>query len=232
MSFSKYFKELRKERNLTQNDLAKILKASSSQIRNIESGRTKIPRQEMFYSLIDYIHEDPIDVAYNIFYADEIEDYNHESSEINKLYLTCRWCNYNVLDIAPTFIYKNNQAKTVDGIFWKAGFPYYRVLLGNFNKERYLDALDSQDKLKEVIFSETLFVEDLKDCEYVKEIRFVLDKHDPEQRNIFKELKKISLSNLGKEYEISYLLFDTDTRKYDPESGKHYITGKKSIISI
>ena len=54
---------------------------------------------------------------------------------------------------------------------------------------------------------------------------------EPDDHMIFNELNKISLFNLGKEVEISYVLFDTETKKYSTE-GKHYVTRKKSHIGI
>ena len=233
MSFSKYLKELRQEKHLSQNELAKILKVSNSSIRNIEAGRTKLPRHEMFYNLADYVGGDPIDLAYNIFFQNE-EEYSHEFREINKVYLASMWDYQCIITLAPHYIYDKDKILTFDGLYWKAGFPYYRVLLGYYDKKKYLAAVNSKDKknkLRDVIFSETLFIDDLENLEHVKEIRFVLDKDDQEDRMIFTELSRISLFNLGKEVEISYVLFDTKTKKYGTD-GKHYVTRKRSRIGI
>ena len=124
---------------------------------------------------------------------------------------------------------------TFDGLYWKSGFPYYRVLLGYYNKKKYLAAINSKDKtnkLKEAIYSETLFIDDLENPEHIKEIRFILDKDDSDDRVVFEELRKIKLFNLGKEVEISYVLFDVKKKTYDSKTEKHYVTRKKSRIGI
>ncbi len=235
MSFSTYLKELRREKCLSQNELAKILKVSNSSIRNIEAGRTKLPRHEMFYNLADYVGGDPIDLAYDIFFRNEEEEYNHKFRVINKIFLASTWEHYFVIVPAPHFIYDNDKVMTFDGLYWKSGFPYYRVLLGYYNKKKYLAAINSKDKtnkLKEAIYSETLFIDDLENPEHIKEIRFILDKDDPDDRMVFEELSKIKLFNLGKEVEISYVLFDTKKKTYDSKTEKHYVTRKKSHIGI
>ncbi len=235
MSFSTYFKEIRKDRKLSQDELAKLLKVSNSQIRNIESGRTKLPRHELFMNLAEYIGGDPIDIAYDIFFENEEEEYNHKLREIHKIYLASRWRFFDVINVAPRLIYKNNKLLTFDGLYWKSGFPYYKVLLGYYDRSKYLSAINSpekEDKLRELIFKETLFFEDLADPKHIKEIRFILDKKSPDDCKIYNELEKIKLINLGKTFEICCLLYDTDARILDSRSSKHYVTDKKTIINI
>ncbi|MBR4461580.1 MAG: helix-turn-helix domain-containing protein [Erysipelotrichaceae bacterium] len=235
MSFSTYFKELRKDRKLSQDELAKLLKVSNSQIRNIETGRTKLPRHELFDSLVKYVGGDPIDIAYDIFFKNEETEYDHKLKEIHKIYLASRWRYYDVINVAPRFIYKKDKLLVFDGLYWKSGFPYYKVLLGNYDRDKYLSAIndpDKDDKLRELIFKETLFLEDLANPEHIKEIRFILDKNNPDDCNIYYELEKINLINLGKEFEVCYLLYDTDARIIDSRSSKYYVTNKKTIINI
>lgn len=235
MSFSTYFREVRKEKGLSQDGLARILNISNTSVRNIETGRTGVPNHEIFDRLVDYLKEDPAEIAYRAFFGHEGEEFGRRLNEVSKRYMAYLWLCYDVLDIAPTFIYRNDRAMKFDGIFWKGGFPYYRVLIGNFHKEKYLAALEEKDKteaLERAVFSETQFIEGLKDLGHVKEIRFVLDKTDTGDVKIFDELRKVSMTNLGKEYEVSYVLFNPTSKEYETDSDKHYITKKKSKIGI
>ncbi len=235
MSFSTYFREVRKENRLSQDDLARILHISNTSIRNIETGRTVVPNQDIFYKLVEYLKEDSREIAYRAFFGNETEEFGRQLNEINKRYMAHMWICFAVLQIAPAFNYRNERVMKFDGIYWKSGFPYYRVLVGNYHKEKYLNALKEEDKteaLERAIFSETQFIEGLKDFEHIKEIRFVMDKQDEENAKIFSELKKVRMKNLGKEYDISYVLFCPDRDKYNPDFDKHYVTIRKSKIGI
>ena len=59
MSFSTYFREVRKEKGLSQDGLARILNISNTSVRNIETGRTGVPNHEIFDRLVDYLKEVP-----------------------------------------------------------------------------------------------------------------------------------------------------------------------------
>ena len=69
MSFSTYFREVRKENCLSQDDLARILHISNTSIRNIETGRTVVPNQDIFYKLVEYLKEDSREIAYRAFFG-------------------------------------------------------------------------------------------------------------------------------------------------------------------
>ena len=235
MSFSNYFIQLRKDRNLSQNELAKILKISNTSVRNIEKGRTAIPSHEIFDSLTDYVGGDPVKIAYDIFFENEIEEYGHKLQEINKQYLANRWTYYHIIDIAPRFIYKKNEVLTLDGTFWKAGFPYYKVALRNIDRDQYIDAIRSDQKdeeLRDLIFRDTSFVDYIDELGYIKEIRFVLDSMNSDDCMIFDEIKKIQFRNLGKEVEISFRMFNTETMRIDQDNPVCYVTNKKTLIGI
>ena len=235
MSFSSYFIEFRKERNLTQKDLAKILKISNTSLRNIEKGRTAIPNYDIFYSLVKYMGGDPIQIAYDIFFKNSKEDYDHDFVEINKRYLANRWVYCQVINIAPRFIYKKDQVLTLDGTYWKAGFPYYKVAIRNINTKEYMKAISSEEKTEriiELIFRDSSFIEYIDDLDHIREVRFVLDRENADDCLIFEEIKKIRLKNLGREVEVSFVLFDPIKMRMVDDKYLHYVTKKKSLIVL
>ena len=122
-----------------------------------------------------------------------------------------------------------------EGVFWKAGYPYYRVLLSRISKNKYFAAIKSEnktEKLAKLIFSETLPYDKISDTEYIKEVRFVLDKKSKDEAMIYKELNHISVSNLGNSFCISYELFDPEKDHYNIEPEKCYITKRKTSMDI
>lgn len=235
MSFSNYFIELRKEKDLTQKDLAKILKISNTSLRNIEKGRTTIPNYDIFYSLVKYVGGDPIQIAYDIFFKNSKEEYDHDFVEINKRYLANRWVYCQVIEIAPRFIYKKDQVLTLDGMYWKAGFPYYKAVIRNINRNEYLEAINSEEKTEriiELIFRDSSFIEYIDDLNHIREVRFILDRDNSDDCLIFEEIKKTKIKNLGREVEISFVLFDPIKMKIGDDNYLHYVTNKKSIIAL
>ena len=63
MYFAEYMKKLRKEKLLTQSEMADILGISSQAIKMIENGSTKFPSKAVLDKLSDYLDKFPIAVA-------------------------------------------------------------------------------------------------------------------------------------------------------------------------
>ena len=235
MSYSSYFRKLRKDRKLSQQELADILGVSSSQISNIENGRSKGIRQDMMNALVEFVGKDPLDIAYDIFFRYEPVDSVHRISEINRRYLSSLWNKDRVISFTQKFDTKDNAEIIFDGVFWKDSKPYNRILLGNFHKKKYLSAISKKDKISELrktILLDTLILENLADLENIVEFRFVLDSEDPDDVLIFNEIKNISFINLGKNIEISYLLFDRKKENNNSKQDIHYVTDRRSALEI
>lgn len=48
----------------------------------------------------------------------------------------------------------------------------------------------------------------------------------------YNSLRKLKLYNLGSEVDISFVLFNTKTKKIDQDTDKYYATKKRSRIGI
>ena len=235
MSFSSYFKKIRKDNKLTQKQLASILDVSETSIRNIETGKTLFVRHDLFNNLVSFVNKDPSDVAYAVFFENDREEYGHALSEINKSYLASIWNNDYVFIPAPHFKTSKNTEVVLDAVFWKSEHPYNKVLLGNISKEQYCTALNDvnkADSLRDLIFRETLIIERIDDLENIREIRFILDNNDPQDKLIYKEISKIKFRNLGRIVDISYLLFDKTTNSNNKKQDIYYVTDRRSKIEI
>ena len=235
MSLSSYFIKTRKQNKLTQRQFAERLGISEPQIRNIEKGRSKEIRRDLFDSLVAFVGKDINEVTYDVYFRDDQKDYGYKLSEINKLYMTSIW-NYDYV-VVPAVRFENQNASDslFDGIFWISSHNYCKVLLGNFDKSKYLPALQSDNVtnlLTEAIYKESLLLENIKDLENVKELRFVLDMNDPEEHKIFDEISKLSIKNLGRTFDISFVLFDNRPDFDSSKTVLYYATNRKAQMEI
>ena len=234
MSFSTYFKLVRNEKHLTQNQMAEALRVCNSAVRNIEAGRTTLPQYEMFLNLAEYLGLSKEEVAFNALFSSE-DKYNRPIDLLITHYLSYCFSKRCVISPAPTVLDTEGNKIFSEGIFWKAGYPHYRVLLSRISKNKYLTAIRSDDKaekLMKLIFSETIPYDKISETEYIKEVRFVLDKKSKDETMIYKELENISVLNLGNSFCISYELFDPEKDHCDIEPEKYYMTKRKSTMDI
>ena len=236
MAFSRYCLELRKNKELSQLELSKILGLSFSQLRNLEKERTKFPRPEVLQRLAEYLGKDVFDVAYDVFFNDDGKNMASDPAiEINRRYLVSRWFDGYILD--PYIVLTDNDGQQLhfDGSFRKSGFGDKRCLIGCCHRDAYLSALNDpnqSDSLKKAVFSETFFIEKLNDTYPFREVRFVLDKSNDIDRRIFNEIKNICFINLGKNIDISFVLFDSDSKYSRSDTELHYVTNRSIKVDL
>ena len=234
MSFSTYFKLVRNEKHLTQNQMAEALRVCNSAVRNIEAGRTTLPQYEMFLNLAEFLGLSREEVAYNALFSSE-DRYDRPVDSLIARYLSNCFSKRCVISPASTVLNSEDNRIPAEGVFWKAGYPHYRVLLSRISKNNYLSAIKSEnktEKLMKLVFSETLQYDKIIEKEYIKEVRFVLDERSKDESIIFNELKKIIISNLGNSFCISYELYNPEKDHSIIEPEKYYITPRKSSMDI
>ena len=236
MAFSRYCLELRKRKELSQLELSEILGLSFSQLRNLEKERTKLPRPEVFQRLAEYLGKDVFDIAYDVFFNDDGQKMTNDPSvEINRKYLVSRWFDGYLLEPYTTFTCSNGQQKRFEGSFWKMGYGRKRCLIGNCHRETFLSALNDPDKansLRKAVFSDSFFIENLTNIDSFREVRFVLDKNNDTDCRIFNEIKNIRFVNLGKSIDISFVLFDPDSKGSSPNTELHYVTNRSLSVDL
>ena len=72
MHFAEYMKNLRKEKSLTQQQMAEILDVSVQSIKMIENGHTKFPSKKVMERLCEYLDLFPVEIAEKILFWDDI----------------------------------------------------------------------------------------------------------------------------------------------------------------
>ena len=236
MAFSRYCLELRRKKELSQLELSEILGLSFSQLRNLEKERTKLPKLEVFQRLAEYLGKDVFDVAYDVFFNDDGQKMTDDPSiEINRNYLVSRWLDGYILDPNIFFTADNGQQMQFDGSFWMPRYRSRICLIGHYRRDVYLSALNGPneaDDLKKAVISDSFFIEKINEMGSVREVRFVLDKNNDNDCRIFNEIKNIRLFNLGKNIDISYVLFDSESKHSGLQFELHYATDRSSIIDL
>lgn len=236
MAFSRYCRELRKKKELSQLELSKILGLSESQLRNLEKERTKLPRLEVFQRLAEYMDKDVFDVAYDVFFNDDgLKKTDDPFIELNRKYLVSRWLDGYLLEPYAVLTGNNDLQMHFDGSFWKMGNGHKKCLIGCCNRDIYLSALNDPKKtgsLKKAVFLDSFFIEELANMDSFREVRFVLDKNNVSDCRIFSEIKNIRFVNLGKNIDISYVLFDPVSKQVGSKSELHYVTDRSLSIDL
>lgn len=92
MYFAQFMKDLRKEKSLTQTEIANILDISAQSIKKIENGTTKFPSKTLLEKLSNYLSQLPIEIASKIIFGDD--DYDRDETG----YLSNRYLAYKYLD--------------------------------------------------------------------------------------------------------------------------------------
>lgn len=92
MYFAEYMKRLRKDKSLTQSEMANILGISSQAIKMIENGSTKFPSKAVLDKLSDYLDKFPVAIASTIIFGDD--DYEEDEQG----YLSCRYLSYKYIN--------------------------------------------------------------------------------------------------------------------------------------
>ena len=92
MYFAEYMKKLRKDKLLTQSEMADILGISSQAIKMIENGSTRFPSKAVLDKLSDYLDKVPVAIASAIIFGDD--DYKKDEQG----YLSCRYLAYKYIN--------------------------------------------------------------------------------------------------------------------------------------
>lgn len=234
MSFSKFIKDYREQNKLNQSQVAERFGVSNTTINDIEIGKTTFPNPAL-KEKIDKIFgiENSINTTYRILF-NEKQDPGYIFEEKYKKFLAIRKNFYYHIDIDYPCKTKSGNKLNLLAVLWLPKITYYKLIVANYNRNSFLKALNSLNKnpdaLIHAIISETKFFEDILHKTQYKEIRFILDKNNKDDRSIFKEISKIKMENHGKLADISFQLFDAIKGYSDKDI--YYVTDHSSISKI
>lgn len=232
MSVSNYFKNLRKQNNLTQQKIAEELKCSLTAIKDLESSKTGFPSQNLLINLSKsklVNNKNLTEVCEDILFNED-SDPGYNLDKIYKRYFASR--KYGLYHIEIDY-----QYKTIDGSYdkfvglvWVPHLSYYKMIIANYNRDIFKEALNSSnnsDALRHAIISETKFFDNIKNSSDYKSIRFLLDKNNKDDLKIFKAISNIKMKNLGKYASISFQLVDSNRETFNNDKDIYIVTDHK-----
>ena len=149
MSISPYLTKLRKKLKLSQREMSELLDISLSQVRNLEKGRTEMPRFGVFQKIVNLSGDDIRDAAYNCFFGDTEKSNAKQFNETNARYLSNKWVNGSEINPFISIIGYNKREIYFDGAFWYPSSMFGKVLIGNYHKEKYVSAIKDNNDIAE-----------------------------------------------------------------------------------
>ena len=214
MAFSVFLKNIREEKELTQQELADALDASLPNIKTIEAGRTVMPGTKLLESLSDYLQKPQALVLHEIIF-DNPKEYENEIPLHLQHYITWKYVEGYTFDLLPEFQTGNkDRPRKYYAVLTKKREAQVKILLDDifttkgFGKIREVPA---DDDLFLVIIDKLLLLIHVDDAPKFREHKFVLDANDKLHVELFKAYKRLTT-----EFIKSNLIMELfDYKKYE-----------------
>ena len=198
MYFAEYMKKLRKDKLLTQSEMADILGISSQAIKMIENGSTKFPSKAVLDKLSDYLDKFPVAVASAIIFGED--DYEEDEQG----YLSCRYLSYKYingwnLDEVPIELQYRTESVLFSGKISKRREPKNTSIIIEFSEFVGSDADDlSLEGAYDILAKESF-----------RRVEVLFDINDYHDINAFDMLENLKIYRLPTDLII--VLFEPNT---------------------
>ena len=207
MYFAEYMKKLRKDKLLTQSEMADILGISSQAIKMIENGSTKFPSKAVLDKLSDYLDKFPVAVASAIIFGED--DYEEDEQG----YLSCRSLSYKyingwILDEVPIELQYRTESVLFSGKISKRREPKNTSIIIEFSEFVGSDADDlSLEGAYDILATIMTIVAQNK--ESFRRVEVLFDINDYHDINAFNMLENLKIYRLPTDLII--VLFEPNT---------------------
>lgn len=192
MAFSKYLKELRTGKGLTQQELAESLNISLPNIKTIEAGKTILPSTKLLQSLATFKNELQVKVLKDIIFNDKNE-YVANMREHLQHYIAWQYISGYTFDLFPTYEYIVGL-KMYPCIFTRKREAQVKILLDDLtNISGMRKTNKSSSDLRQAMIDKVIELNDLNDLPKIREYRFVFDALDEKEVEAFKLLESVKL---------------------------------------
>ena len=207
MYFAEYMKKLRKDKLLTQSEMADILGISSQAIKMIENGSTKFPSKAVLDKLSDYLDKFPVAVASAIIFGED--DYEEDEQG----YLSCRYLSYKYingwnLDEVPIELQYRTESVLFSGKISKRREPKNTSIIIEFSEFVGSDADDlSLEGAYDILATIMTIV--AQNEESFRRVEVLFDINDYHDINAFDMLENLKIYRLPTDLII--VLFEPNT---------------------
>lgn len=207
MYFAEYMKKLRKDKSLTQSQIADILGISPQAIKMIENGSTKFPSKVVLDKLSDYLDKFPVAIASAIIFGED--DYEEDEQG----YLSCRYLSYKYingwnLDEVPIELQYRTESVLFSGKISKRREPKNTSIIIEFSEFVGSDADDLSIEGAYDILA-TIMTIVAQNEESFRRVEVLFDINDYHDINAFDMLENLKIYRLPTDLII--VLFEPNT---------------------
>lgn len=137
MAFDIYLKKIRKENDINQTQMAKLLDISRTAIKLIENGSTKYPSKKVLNNLATFLSETEINVISDILFGDSAEVID-ENELFIRHYLAYMYLDgWNIVEHPYIYSIWNNYSIEFEGKITKKRQPKNIVIVTSYKKELF-----------------------------------------------------------------------------------------------
>lgn len=192
MAFSKYLKELRTQKNLTQPELADALSISLPSVKTIEAGKTSLPSTKLLESLSEFENESQENVLTEIIF-NEPSEYLSNMPKFLQHYIAWQYIRGYTFDLFPRYEYIVGL-KQYPCIFTRKREAQVKILLDDLSSISGMrHHVTNLGDLRQAMLDKIIELSDLKNLPKIREYRFVFDALDEDQVEAFDLLSSVEI---------------------------------------
>lgn len=192
MAFSKYLKELRTEKGLTQQELADALSISLPNIKTIEAGKTSLPSTKLLKSLSNFENDSKENILTQIIFNEPGEHVAHMPKFLRH-YIARQYIVGYTFDLFPRYKYMG-ALKQYPCIFTKKREAQVKILLDDLSGIVGIrHHINNLGDLRQAMLDKVIEINDLKNLPKIREYRFVFDALDKDEVEAFDTLSSVEI---------------------------------------
>ena len=209
MSFQKYFKELRDNKNLTQKELAQELDISVPTIKKIEGGFTKMPSHKLLDTLSTYLDTEPRNIIRDILFYDETI-YPINTPVFLQYFLSSMYIEGWNIQIGPIYKSPYLGKKFLSAfVSTRSGTLINGIVDIPNTLESYKELLIDELQIQAFITNRILEIAELEDLPNIKQIWLVFDAKKEKDIQVYNAIKRLPTRFF--KVEIIIFLYDQET---------------------
>lgn len=208
MAFDIYLKKIRKENDINQTQMAKLLDISRTAIKLIENGSTKYPSKKVLNNLATFLSETEINVISDILFGDSAEVIDE-----NELFI-CHYLAYMYLDgwniVEHPYIYSiwNNYSIEFEGKITKKRQPKNIVIVSSYKKELYR-ITEVKNRMDALGYVGDLVSKLMQVTDPYRGVKLIFNAENQEEKKAFYCISEVQMSHKG--FNIEVVLYDKNT---------------------
>ena len=197
MSFSKYLKELRTQKGLTQQELAESLNISLPNIKTIEAGKTSLPSMKLLESIALYQNETQGEVLKEIIFNEPSELIRTMPLHL-QYYIAWQYVKGYTFDLFPEYYCHSEYVgnKQYICLLTKKREAQVKIMIDDLLDTNYnvvTDILENKEELRNVLIEKLVILGNMEELPKIREYRFILDANHKLHLEVFNAYKQVPM---------------------------------------